>query len=270
MIERIADHALRGLARLAQEFVGKPKLAAFLNLLNAETQDIEDVLWDLMPQNGAGVENGEGAELDRIGRIIGQPRGNSANDDEYRLRLYARMRIRVSSGTIPDIIDVFFALLGDTAHIHEREEPEAGFTLELEDFVMDPTRVEVFADFLRSARVGGTRGIFAWSEVENSQEQRFAVSAFLAGAHLAGATTLTVSSTEELPDSGELVLDDGESSEETVAYSSKTDTTLELDAPTVNDHEGGTAADLVGSVGLGMGDADDEDVGGVLAGARVA
>lgn len=47
-----------------------------------------------------------GYNLDQIGTMIKQPRGAAETDEEYRISLYAAIKSRVSSGSIPDILDV--------------------------------------------------------------------------------------------------------------------------------------------------------------------
>lgn len=52
------------------------------------------------------IADQSGYNLDQIGTIVKQPRGAAETDEEYRISLYAAIKSRVSSGSIPDILDV--------------------------------------------------------------------------------------------------------------------------------------------------------------------
>lgn len=58
------------------------------------------------------IKTAQEGELDELGRFAGLPRKTNELDSEYRVRLIARMRTLVSSGTVPDILEVASVLLG--------------------------------------------------------------------------------------------------------------------------------------------------------------
>lgn len=74
------------------------------------------------------VSTAEGVQLDLIGEMVRRPR-NGLDDDDYRLAIIAETVSLFSSGTIPDILAVIEALLGEGAGVVFTEKFPASWVL---------------------------------------------------------------------------------------------------------------------------------------------
>ena len=52
------------------------------------------------------ISSQSGYNLDQIGTLIQQPRKSAESDEDYRISMYAAIKSRISSGSIPDLLDV--------------------------------------------------------------------------------------------------------------------------------------------------------------------
>ena len=88
-IEHITDHSDRAVALLLAQYQGKPLMEGFVRAFLDEVQEYEDELWTLVGL--LDIDRATGIDLDRIGRIVRQPR-SSESDEVYRRLLRARLR----------------------------------------------------------------------------------------------------------------------------------------------------------------------------------
>jgi hypothetical protein len=102
-LSRITDHVQQGLALLLGQYRDKPRLAALLSSYLRRVQELEDAAWDTIVKRF--VDDAEGAQLDGIGRIVGEVR-QGRDDTTYRLFILARIRVNLSFGHGDDVIDV--------------------------------------------------------------------------------------------------------------------------------------------------------------------
>lgn len=109
-MDRITDHAGRALELLPEQFRGKDRLEGMLNALSAEVQSAEDALYELIDQRA--LANAEGAQLDGIGEIVGEPR-NGRPDSAYRIAIRRQIQINVSSGE-PEVAIGLAAILTES------------------------------------------------------------------------------------------------------------------------------------------------------------
>ncbi len=121
----ITTHAADALARLIQQFKGKPNIAALLNSFNEQTQDYEDDVQDL--SDVLDIDLMTGVNLDHIGEIVNQPR-EGRNDADYRQAIRERISANVSSGTPDQVIEIFTGLTGSTVVDYDEDYP-AGFVI---------------------------------------------------------------------------------------------------------------------------------------------
>ena len=105
---------------------------------------------------------GRGVQLDRIGKLIGQPRG-AASDNEYRPILRARIRANKSNGASDDVIGVFLAMFNGEGEPLLTPGWIAQYTLRLVGVIMDPLIVTAAVGLLRSATQAGTRAVLEWT-----------------------------------------------------------------------------------------------------------
>lgn len=114
----IADHVDRALDRLRQQFRDQPNIEAWLRVLVAPVQDLEQAMYEVLV--GRGVETAVGVQLDAIGTIVGQPR-NGRSDEVYRAFIRARIATNKSNGTIENVLNVTTLVLDDedvTLNLH--------------------------------------------------------------------------------------------------------------------------------------------------------
>lgn len=154
----VIDHQPAALARLAQFLKGKTNVAAVFAALNNRAQEVEVALQALLTERS--VSTAIGTQLDQLGAIVGQIRGN-ATDDGYRLLIHARIKINNSSGTGPELLDVFSGLTLPGMPIRIRDEPPAAFTLVIEDLVTTADAL-TFILILRSMKTAGVRALLEY------------------------------------------------------------------------------------------------------------
>lgn len=103
MIPVPQDLVEQGLNRLPSQFQGKPivegVLKSYLEQLELAQLDIFAIL------NGRGISTAIGAQLDLIGKIVGEAR-KGRTDEPYRQALYLRIFINNSEGTPNDLIQL--------------------------------------------------------------------------------------------------------------------------------------------------------------------
>lgn len=145
------NHFGKMLLRLSEQFKDKPKIASLFRAIAAQAQAIEHALFDLFSKRGP--SNAEGAQMDRLGKVVGQVR-QGADDPTYALYIKARTKLNRSSGTIEDIVAVFHAV-HPTATIRVVEGPPAGFNVRIEGVTLTPAEADAMVRFLREAKSGG-------------------------------------------------------------------------------------------------------------------
>lgn len=108
-IPRVTDHAEQGLARLIQQYQGKPRIRGWLLSYLDEAQEISDQIY--LTTLSRLIDHAAGVHLDVIGKIVGQPR-REGDDERYRVLLRARVAVNVSDGTVGDLQRVASLVLG--------------------------------------------------------------------------------------------------------------------------------------------------------------
>lgn len=150
------DHVERAVAQLIEIF-RKPRNGEWLAVTVGQVQELEDALWSLLTAFDLDADSTAGAQLDLIGKIVGERRG-ALTDVQYRPALRARILTNSSNGRIEDLIGIIKALvpsatLGD---IHIVEHYPAALTIELyDDFT--GALPETIARMLRQAKPAGVR-----------------------------------------------------------------------------------------------------------------
>lgn len=158
-LEHQTDILARALARYAEELKDKTKRTAITAAFCEQAQEIEDALWDLYQDT---IDNAEGAQLDVFGAIVGQPR-DAAEDEEYRLRIRARVLTNKSSGGVKEILHIFRVLLPDATLTMIPGYP-ASFTLTVSGVSVETDLQPIYLDFLRDAKAAGIYAILEFTE----------------------------------------------------------------------------------------------------------
>jgi len=159
MIEYIADHQAQGVARLIERY-RKPRISALLGSWLGEVQAVEDALWQLLSARSAG--NAEGAQLDVLGRIVGQPR-EGREDARYRIWVLARVLVSRSSGKTTQLIAIAKKLTSG-ARVRLEEHYPASLVLHLDDGIDADIGAQI-AKLLGAAKAAGVRLQLEWFSV---------------------------------------------------------------------------------------------------------
>lgn len=277
-IDYVSDWNARLLSRTYEQFKGKAKLQAFAtNVIAPQAQATEEATQQLVTMTM--IANSIGAQLDVIGRIVGQPRAG-VDDITYRLYLRARVLANKSSGTVSDLYAVFAALYSLTGTGNMLYVPgwpvgfgtpgQASFELRILVPITD-LQAMVGVGFLSDSKDAGVRGILEWKEQTDALTFTFAVAAMLSVAAAINDRVLNVFDTSMLPATGSLTIDAGFGNAETIGYDViLSPTQVHTTANLAQNHLVGAICELVGDPGLGFGDFNNITVGGAFAGAAQA
>jgi hypothetical protein len=146
---------------LLTEMMRKPNIMGMLASFSQQVQDLENAIFAVL--NGRDINNAEGVQLDGLGALVGEPR-NGRDDTTYRLRIRARIKLNVSSGTPNEILELFALLIdsGQTAKLVEK--PPASFNLTIggTSGVVTATAVEL-GRLLQQAKPAGVKASLIYS-----------------------------------------------------------------------------------------------------------
>ena len=128
-------------------------------MIARQVQDFEDAAQALLTI--ISIDDSIGAQLDNLGRLVGQPRVN-ADDATYRLYLKARIVARRSNGTPELIYKVFRALFGSPSMVLVTSGVGVkAFRLTLNTAITAAQAV-IGLSFLRDAKESGARAVLEW------------------------------------------------------------------------------------------------------------
>lgn len=271
-IDYVSDWAARLRSRLYEQYHSTVTWNQWVdNVLGPQFQDLEDAGQSLLTLPS--IDDSVGAQLDVIGRIVGQSR-LGFDDPTYRMLLKARVLSNRSTGTTEDIYKVMLALFG--AGMIYVPGITKQFSLRITS-VLTVVQAVIGASFLGTSKEAGARGVFEWQEAVDASMFAFATPATVSTTLAAGATAGVTSSIQITDpvgfptDGGNVVLDVSTALEETVTYAAILDIAgqwfLALSAAVARTHAIGCTVDLVNGTGIGFGDASDTTIGGQFAGA---
>lgn len=109
------------------------------------------------------LANAAGAQLDVIGRIVGRRRSDE-DDERYRDLLNAQILINLASGTIPEILAIVEIIVGPTIDLEFIQYFPAAFELEADDQPLPAGQGQIVAALIKSAKLGGVKGLFRFFE----------------------------------------------------------------------------------------------------------
>ncbi len=149
------DHPEVGHDRLLWQYRGdQVNLQAFLEALLNDQQSIEDVSIDVLVNRWPLTAVGE--QLDMLGKIVGQARGDFV-DDQYRLFILARILVNKGNGRAEELIHILDTLGSETIIVDEG-------TAEIR---IDTTSTEYsrgVGDLMLEAKAGGVRLDYVYNE----------------------------------------------------------------------------------------------------------
>ncbi len=166
MTTQITDHVAEAIARQTEQFKGKVRVEQLITILVEPIQRFEDVAWRVLTERS--VSAAVGSQLDQIGFILAEPRGDK-EDEEYRRHLRAAIRTYNSSGTVEDLITITKLVLDmDDAIVWITPGYPAGLTIEIREVVVTTELATALMAFLRRA-VAATVKLVAvyWTTAES-------------------------------------------------------------------------------------------------------
>lgn len=130
-------------------------ITLFLGALMESVQSAEDAIQQLFSERR--IDTAVGAQLDIIGKIVGQARGE-LDDDTYRRYCRARIATNRSNGTFEDIIKVAGLVLDDDAiSIRVEQQQIATIVVRLVVDSQSYALARIVTDFLKQARAAGVK-----------------------------------------------------------------------------------------------------------------
>lgn len=125
-------------------------------------QSLENVLQQLLSERS--VDTAVGAQLDVIGKLVGQPR-NGMVDDDYRRYVRARITTNRANGVVEDLITITeLVIYDDASYIKVETQGIATVMVRIEDLTVTTSLAAVLIDFLNDAVSAGVRVILEYSD----------------------------------------------------------------------------------------------------------
>lgn len=212
--------------RADQTLKNAPKFNQLLSVFATEIQTLENVLYSLFSQRL--LSTAVGMQLDVLGAIVGQIRGNSVDDLEYRRRISARVLVNRSSGDRPKLLKIIETIKGTLADVVFLHDANASFIVGIFGTVDVFPDQALYIELLHDAKAAGINGNLLMSEFDVDRTFAFATSTRLTQNFLIGDSILNVVSTVQFPSSGSIKIGfENYTLDETLTYTSKTETTFQ-------------------------------------------
>lgn len=155
----VIDHTAAALNRLAQYLRDKNNVTGILTAMGGQAQQVETAFQQLLLERWASTAFG--AELDNLGRIVGQPR-NGLTGDLYRLWISARVAINRASGTVPEILKIFSYIIDAGVTMVIEDQPPVMFTLVMNGTPLTVDNAPELAAILQSVKAAGVRALMTF------------------------------------------------------------------------------------------------------------
>jgi len=150
-----AEHELTGRARLIWEYRGKPRMESWLSAMLDPIESLEQVTLEVLV--GRWPLTAEGVQLDTVGAIVGQERGEFL-DGLYRIFIAARILVNRALGQSPEMGYILEVIGYPTIDCHEHYPAEIRFS------VAGFQYGEYVGPLLRDACPGGVLLRWVWSD----------------------------------------------------------------------------------------------------------
>ncbi len=175
-------HIAQGLDRLLTQFKGQPNFEGLLSAFLAQVQDVETMLYALIVERY--LDTAVGAQLDGIGRVVGELR-LGANNDDYRTSIRGRIRSNRGDSRVEDIYFLFTLLLPGSTFRQQDGPGPAAFQFQIVTPLLPAPPAlpspspEVLAAQLRAAKGGGIHASMLFSQFDEANTFTTADGAFL-------------------------------------------------------------------------------------------
>lgn len=158
----LAEDAIK---RLLGQYAEADKLQGLISAFVKPLQQLEFVFNDLNVLRQLAVATG--VQLDGIGQIVGLPRPAGDDDDTYRQKLYAQIKINTSQGQ-PEMLIQMYQLFTGANLVLLTEHFPAEVTVSSEYMPADQDEVNLLVSLLQRAAPAGVRvdGIIVFDPTE--------------------------------------------------------------------------------------------------------
>lgn len=101
---QINTHSDDAVNRLTDQFLNQPNIEGLIRSFVNQYQEIEDAAFQII--EGTFLDDAEGAQLDRLGKIVGARR-QGRSDEDYFNYIIAKIGQNTSHGTKEELISIF-------------------------------------------------------------------------------------------------------------------------------------------------------------------
>lgn len=150
-----ADHETDGLLDILGQYESTPRLKSALSALLTQVQSLEDLAYAVLV--GRSVYTAIGDQLDVLGKLVGQPRGELV-DDAYRVFVLGRIAANRSDAKLPTLIDILELLEVPAPILIARGPCEITICISGSDYG------DIVGDLIGDAKAGGVRLHWFWSD----------------------------------------------------------------------------------------------------------
>jgi hypothetical protein len=138
----------------------------FIATLATPFQSIENMLQQLLTERS--IDTAVGAQLDVIGRIVGQKR-NGLSDDDYRRYCRARIATNKANGTTENLITITDLVVYDDNGYYEVDtQGIATVVLTVQNITITEALADILIGFLRQTVSAGVRVILEYTSDLNT------------------------------------------------------------------------------------------------------
>lgn len=143
------QHIAEAINHLIELFRDGPRNQALLTAFGTQIQELENMLWTMYA--AFSVDTATGDQLDILGRIVVEDRQGRL-DSDYRAAVRVRILVNLSSGTLPELLDIMKKMVPTAdARIYQI----APMNLHASFDVMTGTTLRTVVNILRQAKAGG-------------------------------------------------------------------------------------------------------------------
>lgn len=170
LVEKINDHVIQALNRLAQQYKNQPRITGFYTAIIKQIQDLENAIYDL--NSGRQLWDGTttpavGEQLDKLGELVGISR-NGLTDQQYVLFLFGKIGENFSDTTITTV-ETVAGYLFETQVVLLYEEYPAGVGIEVIGSQLPPSLNNVAIGLIQATLGAGIKiRFFAISNTLNT------------------------------------------------------------------------------------------------------
>jgi hypothetical protein len=272
-LERV-DYLAAALEVLAQQY-RRPNFQKVVEVFARQFQELEDAAQQVLTERL--LDKAVGEQISVLERIVGQGVFLTTDEVVRKAWIASRIKLNRSSGTGDDLLQLFALVLAAPLVPDLTEFFPAALELRVAGGALATNLVEPLGRILQLGKAAGVGAQLLWQPAADSDMLIFPVARghMPAGGSVGSLSFALTVDAGEIPEisAGLLVLGDGTVGETFSGYDGYDGTTLSVDGygELLNDYEPDTPVLYLGTTatdpGKGLGDANDANVGGQLAGA---